>query len=98
VVGGSGDDTTLHEVNVEVVAIKMQGTDETIDPLMVKRALAQLSAEHRAVLWRSHYLGWSLAHIAADLQIAEGTVKSRLHDALRAVMRTLQDGRESDGG
>ena len=58
----------------------MQGTDETIDPLMVKRALAQLSAEHRAVLWRSHYLGWSLAHIAADLQIAEDTVKSRLHD------------------
>jgi DNA-directed RNA polymerase specialized sigma24 family protein len=39
-----------------------------------------------------------LAHIAADLQIAEGTVKSRLHDALRALMRTLQDGRESDGG
>ena len=85
-------------VNVEVVAIKMQGTDETIDPLMVKRALAQLSAEHRAVLWRAHYLGWSLAHIAADLQIAEGTVKSRLHDALRAFMRTLQDGRESDRG
>lgn len=79
-------------VNVEEVAIEMQGTDETIDPLMVKRALAQLSAEHRAVLWRSHYLGWSLTHIAADLQIAEGTVKSRLHDALRALLRSLQDG------
>jgi RNA polymerase sigma factor (sigma-70 family) len=85
-------------VIVEEVAIEMQGTGETIDPMMVRQALAQLPAEHRAVLWRSHYLGWSLARIAADLQIAEGTVKSRLHGALRALMRTLQDGRESDGG
>ena len=68
----------------------MHGTDETIDPIMVRRALAQLPAEHRAVLWRSHYLGWSLARIAADLQIAEGTVKSRLHYALRALRLTLQ--------
>jgi DNA-directed RNA polymerase specialized sigma24 family protein len=83
---------------VEEVAIGMQGTDENSDLLMVRRAVAQLSAEHRAVLWRSHYLGWPLVRIAADLRIAEGTVKSRLHDALRALMRTLQDGRESDGG
>ena len=85
-------------VILEEVAIEKHGMDETIDPMMVRRALAELPAEHRAVLWRSHYLGWSLAHIAADLQIAEGTVKSRLHDALGALMRTLQSGRESDGG
>jgi RNA polymerase sigma-70 factor (ECF subfamily) len=85
-------------VFVEEDAIEMQPTDENSDPLMVRRAVARLSAEHRAVLWRSHYLGWPLARIAADLQIAEGTVKSRLHDALRALMRTLQDGRESDRG
>jgi RNA polymerase sigma-70 factor (ECF subfamily) len=85
-------------VFVEEDAIEMQPTDENSDPLMVRRAVARLSAEHRAVLWRSHYLGWPLARIAADLQIAEGTVKSRLHDALRALMRTLQDGGESDRG
>jgi RNA polymerase sigma factor (sigma-70 family) len=61
-------------------------------------ALAQLSAEHRAVLWRSYYLGWTVARIAEDLQIAEGTVKSRLHYALRALRRTLLHGREPDGG
>ena len=60
--------------------------------MTVKHALAQLSAEHRAVLWRSYYLGWPVARIAEDLQIAEGTVKSRLHDALRALMQTLRDG------
>ncbi len=58
----------------------------------VRYALAQLSAEHRAVLWRSYYLGWPLTRIAEDLNIAEGTVKSRLHYALRHVRRTLQDG------
>ena len=66
--------------------------------MTVRHALAQLSAEHRTVLWRSYYLGWPVARIAKDLQIAEGTVKSRLHYALRALRRTLQDGREPDGG
>jgi RNA polymerase sigma-70 factor, ECF subfamily len=64
----------------------------TVDRLTVRHALAQLSADHRAVLWRSYYLGWSLARIAEDLQIADGTVKSRLHYALRALRRALEDG------
>jgi RNA polymerase sigma-70 factor (ECF subfamily) len=78
--------------------VDLQDATATIDRLMVRQALAQLSAEHRAVLWRSYYLGWTLARIAEDLKIAEGTVKSRQHYALQALRRTLQDGRESDGG
>jgi RNA polymerase sigma-70 factor, ECF subfamily len=78
--------------------VDLQDTNATIDRLMVRQALLQLSAEHRAVLWRSYYLGWTLARIAEDLEIAEGTVKSRLHYALRALRRTLQQGREPDGG
>jgi RNA polymerase sigma-70 factor, ECF subfamily len=69
-----------------------QDANATIDRLVVRQALAQLSAEHRGVLWRSYYLGWTLEHIAEDLQIAEGTVKSRLHYALRALRRTLEEG------
>ena len=69
-----------------------QDASATIDRLMVRHALAQLSADHRAVIWRSYYLGWTLEHIAEDLHIAEGTVKSRLHYALRALRRTLEDG------
>ena len=45
----------------------------TIDRLMVEHALALLSTEHRAVVWRSYYLGLTVARIAEDLQIAEGT-------------------------
>lgn len=70
-----------------------QHVDATIDRLMVRHAVAQLSADHREVLWRAYYLGWTVARIAEDLQIAEGTVKSRLHYALQALRRTLQHGR-----
>ena len=57
---------------------------------LIGDALAQLSGEHRAVIRRSHYLGWTTAQIPDDLHIAECTVKSRLHLALRAVRLTLQ--------
>ena len=70
------------------------GPDEVnsaLDRLLLGDALAQLSADHRAVIRRSYYLGWSTAQIAADLQIAEGTVKSRLHYAVRALRLTLQE-------
>jgi RNA polymerase sigma-70 factor, ECF subfamily len=53
-------------------------------------ALAQLSAEHAAVIRCSYYLGWTTTRIAADLHIAETTVKSRLHFALRALRHSLQ--------
>jgi RNA polymerase sigma-70 factor (ECF subfamily) len=62
-----------------------------VDRLMVRHELAELSDHQRAVLWRSYYLGWTVAHIAEDLQIAEGTVKSRLHYALHALRRTSQE-------
>ena len=68
------------------------GPDEqgaTLNRALVGDAMAQLSAEHRAVVGRSYYLGWTTAQIAADLGIAEGTVKSRLHYALRGLRQAL---------
>jgi RNA polymerase sigma-70 factor, ECF subfamily len=59
--------------------------------MLIGDALAQLSAEHRAVVWRAYYQGWTTARIADDLQIAEGTVKSRLHYAMRALRLALQE-------
>jgi RNA polymerase sigma-70 factor (ECF subfamily) len=50
-----------------------------------------MSADHRAVIERSYYRGWTTAQIAADLDIAEGTVKSRLHYAVRALRLSLQE-------
>jgi RNA polymerase sigma-70 factor (ECF subfamily) len=62
-----------------------------LDRLLIGDAMAQLSAEHRAVIRRSYYLGWSTSQIAEDLGIAEGTVKSRLHYAVRALRPSLQE-------
>jgi RNA polymerase sigma-70 factor (ECF subfamily) len=65
--------------------------DAALDRLLIADAMAQMSAEHRAVVERSYYRGWTTAQIAADLDIAEGTVKSRLHYAVRALRLTLQE-------
>jgi RNA polymerase sigma-70 factor, ECF subfamily len=64
--------------------------DAALDRMLIADAMAQMSAEHRAVVERSYYRGWTTAQIAEDLQIAEGTVKSRLHYALRALRLELQ--------
>jgi len=60
-----------------------------LDRLLVGEALARLTPEHRAVVQRSYFQGWTTAQIAADLGIADGTVKSRLHYALRALRLAL---------
>jgi hypothetical protein len=57
---------------------------------LIADALAHLSTEHCAVVRRAYYLGWTTTQIADDLHIAECTVKSRLHFALRALRLTLQ--------
>jgi RNA polymerase sigma-70 factor, ECF subfamily len=70
------------------------GPDEVgaaLDRLLIANALIHLSPEHRAVVRRSFYPGWTIAQIAEDPQIPEGTVKSRLHYALRALRLTLQE-------
>jgi RNA polymerase sigma-70 factor (ECF subfamily) len=75
-------------------ALERSGPDEVdaaLDRLLIGDALTQLSLEHRAVVRRSYYLGWTTAQIADDLQIPEGTVKSRLHYAMRALRLTLRE-------
>lgn len=70
------------------------GPDEVetaLDRMLLGEAIGQLSEEHRAVIRRSYYQGWNTAQIAADLQIAEGTVKSRLHYGVRALRLKLQE-------
>jgi RNA polymerase sigma-70 factor, ECF subfamily len=63
--------------------------------LLIADALGQLSAEHRALIGRSYYLGWTTAQIADDFHIAESLVKSRLHVAMRALQRTLEQTAEN---
>lgn len=43
------------------------------------------------MLSRAFYLGWTVRQIAEDLDVAEGTVKSRLHYALRRLRLVLSE-------
>ena len=72
-------------------AVGPDEVDAVLDRMLIAEALRTLSEQHRAVVRRSYYQGWTTAQIAADLGIAEGTVKSRLHYAVRALRLTLQE-------
>jgi RNA polymerase sigma-70 factor (ECF subfamily) len=57
----------------------------------IRRALPRLTEEHRAVLLELYYRGRSTAQAAAILGIAEGTVKSRAHYALKSLRAYVEE-------
>jgi len=65
------------------------GTDQQLRSLIAD-AIRQLPFEHRAVIYRAYYQGWTTCRIADDLSITEAAVKSRLHDGVRALRFTMQ--------
>jgi RNA polymerase sigma-70 factor (ECF subfamily) len=66
-------------------------TESVLDAWLLSDALASLSIEHRRAVVSSYYLGRSVAEIAREEDVPEGTVKSRLHYALRALRLALQE-------
>jgi RNA polymerase sigma-70 factor (ECF subfamily) len=63
-------------------------TPQFADPA-VHASLAALDTKHRSVVVCRHLLGWSVAETAAALGVREGTVKSRLHRAMRSLHSAL---------
>src|SRR5690349_12269759 len=73
-----------------------EGRDDTelnrvLDQQLVTDALHQLSPAHRTVLVETFYRGRTLAKVARQLGIPDGTARSRLHYALQAFRRQLGD-------
>jgi RNA polymerase sigma-70 factor (ECF subfamily) len=66
-------------------------TDQLLLSWVVADALARLSGDHRAVLLCCYYRGMSVADAARELDVPEGTVKSRTHYALRALRLALEE-------
>ena len=56
----------------------------------LERAFQRLSPEHRAVFVMHHYAGLPLAAIAEVVGVPVGTVKSRLHNAIRNLRAVLE--------
>ncbi|HEY2642365.1 MAG TPA: sigma-70 family RNA polymerase sigma factor [Galbitalea sp.] len=67
------------------------GADALLDAWVLSDALASLSLEHRTAVVSAYYLGQTVAEIARANDLPEGTVKSRLHYALRAMRIALQE-------
>ncbi|MDT5008472.1 MAG: polymerase sigma-70 factor, subfamily [Mycobacterium sp.] len=65
--------------------------DPALDKWILSDVLLSLTKEHRTAIVRAYYLGQTVADIAEHEQIAEGTVKSRLHYALKALRSALQE-------
>jgi RNA polymerase sigma-70 factor (ECF subfamily) len=66
-------------------------TDRALQSWLVADALRELSEDHRQVIVECYYRGRSIAEAARVLGIAEGTVKSRCHYAVRSLGVALQE-------
>jgi RNA polymerase sigma-70 factor (ECF subfamily) len=67
------------------------GLDQILDRQLVTDALQNLSPAHRAVLVETFYHGRTLATVARQLGIPDGTARSRLHYALHALRKQMQE-------
>lgn len=65
--------------------------ERLVESSHVRDALAGLSRDHRDAVVAAFYRGLTTTEIAEELGIPAGTVKSRLHYALRALHAHLQE-------
>jgi RNA polymerase sigma-70 factor (ECF subfamily) len=67
------------------------GLEEILDRQLVADALQHLSPAHQTVLVETFYRGGTTATVARELGIPHGTARSRLHYALDAMRKQLQE-------
>jgi len=67
------------------------GLEEILDRQLVSDALQHLSPAHQSVLVETFYRGGTMATVARELGIPHGTARSRLHYALDAMRKQIQE-------
>lgn len=67
------------------------GLEEILDRQLVSAALQHLSPAHQSVLVETFYRGGTMAAVARELGIPHGTARSRLHYALGAMRKQLEE-------
>ena len=67
-----------------------EGLSDVVDRDQLERGFRRLSIDHRAVVVLHHYLDLPLEAIADALGVPLGTVRSRLHYAMRALRSALE--------
>lgn len=71
--------------------IRWQAQSVNEDWHMMLESLGKLKDDFRIPILLKHYYGYSYEEIAAMLQIAEGTVKSRVHKGIQMVRKELNE-------
>jgi RNA polymerase sigma-70 factor (ECF subfamily) len=85
----SGDESDIRDMEADAPGPdKRAATSEEGE--LVRRALLQLPEMYRAVIVLRHYEDMKLAKIAEVLEIPEGTVNSRMAEALARLSRILE--------
>lgn len=67
-----------------------EGLSSVIDRDQLDRGFRRLSIDHRAVVVLHHYLDMTVDEVAQTLGVPLGTVRSRLHYAMRALRSALE--------
>jgi len=67
----------------------VDGLDLVVDRDQLERGFRRLSIDHRAVVVLHHYLDMPLDQVAETLGVPAGTVRSRLHHAMRGLRAAL---------
>src|SRR5688572_2778644 len=67
-----------------------EGLSSVVDRDQLERGFRRLSIDHRAVVVLHHYLDLPLDEVADVLGVPVGTVRSRLHHAMRGLRAALE--------
>jgi RNA polymerase sigma-70 factor (ECF subfamily) len=86
--------------NLRVIEADLRdAADDVADRDQIERGFRRLSLDHRAVVVLHHYLDLSFEEVAEILGVPTGTVRSRLHHAMRGLRAALDaDARPSIQG
>ena len=79
--------------NLHILAANVpagEGLSSVVDRDQLERGFRRLSLDHRAVVVLHHYLDLPLDQVADVLGVPVGTVRSRLHHAMRGLRAALE--------
>ena len=82
--GVAGENATVEDAGADPF-------DRALVAWQVEEALRKLGEDHRRVLIETYYRARPYAEVAAELGVPEGTVKSRVYYALRALRLALEE-------
>ena len=80
----------IEEIESDAIAVSDE-SDRTLAAMIVYEALQGLSPEQREAIQQTYLRDRTVNEVAATLGVPPGTVKARIHHAVRALRRALRE-------